>query len=506
MTRLALPSLLALGFALGAPLLTGCGSDDAADVDADVTGPDAAAGATRCTAVWDELATHYADAGAVGTCASARGLEIAGSLMNLVGVTIDNNGATMVPCAEVRCDAAYAYIVSNDLPHYDFVQTTPNALAEDIQVYRIPLAPQVPAAAGATAIAGLDGCAAAYDNFLAGTVPAREPAGFCATGASGRLTETLASGAATYAQIACLGSVGALIDGVSINGPNEAQVPDPFGNPAFAYPDAYGGTYGAGAALDLCGGHTGQNMHFHAVHEACFAVDDAGAPASSYIEAVSTWTQRGMIDDACTEESPVVGWAFDGHPIKGPCVCVARDGAGACTSVKHARSGWLYQGLASSGNSPGEVAALGLEGDACTSDTDCCPGGAATCNFGCNHVVVAGGDAGTAVAKQCTLLDYAWCTSAYVDRTATSTAAEDFVYMDRCNGLDSGDGYAYHATGTFPLLLGCYHGVPAAQAAGGGGGGGGQLPACQGGQTTMCCGDGDCEGPETAANCVADCA
>jgi hypothetical protein len=33
----------------------------------------------------------------------------------------------MHPCVEARCDANYAYIASNNLPHYDFVQTTPNA-------------------------------------------------------------------------------------------------------------------------------------------------------------------------------------------------------------------------------------------------------------------------------------------------------------------------------------------------------------------------------------------
>jgi hypothetical protein len=34
---------------------------------------------------------------------------------------------------------------------------------------------------------------------------------------------------------------------------------------------------------------------------------------------------------------------------------------------------------------------------------------------------------------------------------------------------------------------------------------GGMLPMCQPGQTSMCCGDGMCDGPETKTNCPADC-
>jgi hypothetical protein len=79
--------------------------------------------------------------------------------------------------------------------------------------------------------------------------------------------------------------------------------------------------------------------------------------------------------------------------------------------------------------------------------------------------------------------------------------------LDRCNGRDlPGGGYAYYATRTFPYFVGCYHGTPRTQTTGGGGGGGMTLPMCRPGQTSMCCGDGTCEGPETAANCAADCA
>ncbi|MEZ4450361.1 MAG: YHYH protein [Nannocystaceae bacterium] len=76
-------------------------------------------------------------------------------------------------------------------------------------------------------------------------------------------------------------------------------------------------------------------------------------------------------------------------------------------------------------------------------------------------------------------------------------------FLDRCNGhVGPGGDYHYHATDTFPYILGCYTGTPAV---GGSGIGGEQPPMCQMGQTTMCCGDGTCEGPETAMNCPADC-
>lgn len=222
---------IAIGFAA-------CGGEDSSDEDGEGgiggragsggTGGNGGSANTTCAAVWAELATYYADAGQVGMCESERGALIASSLMNLVGLEIDNNGEVMNPCVEVQCDADYAYIVSNDLPHYDFVQTTPNALAEDIQVYRIPLTPSAPSATGATDIASMTGCQDAYDAFFRGQAPNTEPAGFCtATQNGATLTESLESGQAVYSRILCLGSIGATISGVNVNGPNEATMPDP---------------------------------------------------------------------------------------------------------------------------------------------------------------------------------------------------------------------------------------------------------------------------------------
>lgn len=49
----------------------------------------------------------------------------------------------------------------------------------------------------------------------------------------------------------------------------------------------------------------------------------------------------------------------------------------------------------------------------------------------------------------------------------------DATYLDECNGHEGpGGDYHYHATETFPYILGCYHGVTDGSGAGGGGTGG----------------------------------
>ncbi len=64
---------------------------------------------------------------------------------------------------------------------------------------------------------------------------------------------------------------------------------------------------------------------------------------------------------------------------------------------------------------------------------------------------------------------YAWDANEYVEKA-------DAVYLDECNGHVGPNGdYHYHATNSFPYLLGCYTGTPSADAGGGdptGGGGG----------------------------------
>jgi hypothetical protein len=466
----------------------------------------------QCYDGWDDLLDLYPDAGALGDCPAGPGFTVLRSLLVVDGLTIDNDGTPMTPCVEARCDADYAYIASNDLPHYDFVPITPNALTEAPGIVRVPLAPAAPGdAVAADGPEVQDGCVDAYDQYVAnsGQATAREPSGLCVMADADvpYLRETLASGeTSTTHKINCLGTIAVLINGVVVCGPNEAGNPDPYGNPFFYMPDLAGEPYveGMSPALDLCGGHTGGSMHYHGANAACFVQAPDGTPANSYAAASQAWDLEQMLQGPCSEPSPILGWSPDGYPIKGPCVCADAD----CTTVKRARSSWVYSGLGSWGDP--QDGDLATENQPCTSDDDC---GGQTGNFRCAPVLVGdAGDAGTVVEKRCALLDYSWCTHRHVDRS-THGGAADFLYLDRCNGHEGPDGYAYHATASFPYVQACYHGVPAEISVGGMGmddgppmDGGMDPPMCMQGQMMMCCGDDNCDGPETADNYPEDCA
>ncbi|MBK6576924.1 MAG: YHYH protein [Sandaracinaceae bacterium] len=464
---------------------------------------------TACTELLTRVGEAYTLSGALRDCSTVSGgAAVADSLMNLDGITIDNEGTAMTPCIAVLCDDDAAYVASNALPHYDFVATTPNALVENAFIYRVPLTPAPFASnAGATDAASINGCATAYTQYLTAPTVAtqNEPSGLCARGAATLISDTEDGVTHVYQQIPCLNTTGFVISGSPVFGPNEAGVPDPFGNPGYNYPNDTSDDYGNGAALDFCGGHTANAMHYHAAIDACFERDSSGAPANSYAGATAGWDLAASMTDACSEPSGVVGWSPDGYPIMGSCVCVARDDAGACTEVRRARSGWAYNGLGVWGADAGEAAALGVEGSSCTTDDDCCTG--ADCNFSCSVTVVPTSvGTNTEVGRRCVLVDYAWCTHQYVRRDEKLPAGEDYVYLDRCNGFEGPDGYAYYATLTFPYLTGCLRGAADDYVADLGDGGMNMngLPMCTVGQT-MCCGDDICGGPETAQNCAADC-
>lgn len=495
-------------------------SETTGDGDTDPTG-----GPSACAEdLWGDLTTRYADATAVGSCDGVEGASvIVGSLMNMEGITIDDGqGNSLAPCVEARCDADYVYIASNGLMHYDFVQTTPNALAAHTFIYRVPLVPTAGTAA-VDADASLLGCVDAHDTYVANPAQGTdsEPSGRCiATGGSERISFSVGGDTQSYDKIYCLDTIGTMISGVPVFGPNEAGMPDPWGSPIFFYPDAAGEEYVdpnnlmAGAALDLCGTHTGDTAHAHGVLEACFELAADNTPANSYASAASTFDFQAGLEGACDEESGIVGWSMDGHPIKGPCVCLARDEQGSCTDVRRARSSWAYLGLSSWGDeqgaSPDSQNYLGSEGNACSDDADCCSGG--ECELACNWAVFddAGAPGGSVVDKRCVVKDYSWCTHRYVDRGGEQ--ADAFVYLDPCNGYEGPEGYAYHTTMSFPYVQACYRDQPSdsvGPTAGGGmmmgGGGGGEGENCMPGQTSMCCGDGVCDGPETAQSCPGDC-
>ncbi len=476
--------------------VTGTDADTEDDAGGDTDSPDVA-----CPDI--VVSDYYPDVTA-GACTSEAGLAIASTMLNLEGITIDNDGEAMTPCMRIECDDDYAYVVSNNIAHYDFVVLTPNPLTESPGVYRIPLEPSAPAGTDATDVGTFTGCEDTYLSYVAGDGPGDEPGGYCGDG-------YIAATEGTYAQMPCLSEFAVLSNGVVANGPNEGDV-GVWGDPGLEPVNELAPP--PGASLDYCGAHTGMSMHYHSVNEACFEANDANEPTFSYAEVGTRWDALGFITDECTEPSGIVGWSFDGYPIKGPCICVDRADDGSCSSVKRARTSWVYRGLSDHRPEDAEVdESLRVEGLACTDTEECCadtPDGE-FCDFGCNNVVVDGENAGSDVQQICTNVRYAWCTRGYEEGLADEdVSGEEFVYLDRCNGYDSPDGFAYHAISLFPYIQSCYRGEPAEQSAGGGGGGGGdggggEATPCEDGQRSGCCGDDVCDGPETVDNCAEDC-
>jgi hypothetical protein len=225
------------------------------------------------------------------------------------------NAAYPAPTLNVSCDGTTVTVQSNGIPGYRFVATTPNPLRAQNYNWRFP---QNPAQAARTT-----------------TIP-------------------------------LLGPVGIAVNGLPFYGPNEAQMPHPYGDPVY------------NQLLDYCLGHTAQrgDYHYHALLVKCLV--------------------SGAADG---KPSPIIGYAFDGFPIYGPYGCVDA----ACTRVVKFQSGW-------------------------------------------DRV----GDPRT----------YAWNAHRYTQKSGET-------YLDQCNGHVGPDGtYHYHATDTFPYILGCYRGT--AMANGGG--------------------------------------
>jgi hypothetical protein len=112
-------------------------------------------------------------------------------------------------------------------------------------------------------------------------------------------------------------------------------------------------------------------------------------------------------------------------------------------------------------------------------------------------------------------------------RPSTSTYpmgafTQDYEYVAGSGDLDECNGrmgvtpefpcgiYHYYITDTYPFITRCEKGTPKGGGmmmggSGSSGSGGMGPPPCMPGQTSMCCGDNTCDGPETADNCPADC-
>ena len=156
------------------------------------------------------------------------------------------------PLVEASCEGEEMVVRSNGIPHYEFVQVTPNPLLERNTEYRLPTKPRM----------------------------AEEPI-----------------------PIPLLGGIGVAVNGIAIFGPNEGPVPaeEQFGDPVF------------NAIMDACMGHTALEYHYHAMVQRC----------------LSTGVKDG-------EPSPILGFGYDGIPIRGPWGCVDGD----CKEVVRHRSSW----------------------------------------------------------------------------------------------------------------------------------------------------------------------
>lgn len=422
--------------------------------------PTLTASSTTCGGMWDEITTLYPSATNVGACTGVAGAQsIINSLMDVSGILVKPlGGQNIESCLEVRCDPTYVYVATNNLGHYQFSTNNPRPSSETRYLYRIPMQRTAIGTPGQSQNAAtLTGCTSAYDQYLAfpDTSTMGEPSGYCAANAmqsNTYLYDEAVGGARTYyRKVRCLTTNGFVNSGVNIISSTESSN-GIFGSPAYYYPSTSGQNYEGTAdgvpSIDLCGGHG----HHHAANERCFALDSDRTPLYSYSQATSTFNFQTWLDSACTEVSGIVGYMFDGTPIKGPCICMARDGGGNCTSIKRARSAYVYAGLNVWGDDPDEETALGLEGMSCSSDNDCDDD-----HFQCAWGVFDDDSApgGTTVARRCVMVNYAWCTNAYVNRSSEDVSATNFVYLDRCNGITGADGYAYHATGSFPYVPSC---------------------------------------------------
>ena len=209
-------------------------------------------------------------------------------------------------------------VESNSMPHFTFVSMTPNALEESDNVWEIPLHP---------------------------------------------------AEAAATSDIPLLGQVAFTVTGLPIFGPNEAEFPDPYGDPVY------------NGITDGCFGHTAFEYHAHALEERCLTDDGLVS---------EPWT---VAEPSAAEPSPIIAWALDGFPIYGPRGCLDDD----CSDVVTFTSGYVQTGDPST---------------------------------------------------------YAWDNHRY-------EASADPTVLDACNGRVGPDGtYRYHATDTFPYVLGCYRGTP----------------------------------------------
>jgi hypothetical protein len=162
------------------------------------------------------------------------------------------------PRVEGVCEGDDFVIRSNGIPHYEFVQITPNPLTEQKNEIRVPRHPKI----------------------------AEEPT-----------------------SIPFLGTTGIAVNGIVLYGPNEGPVPavERFGDPIF------------NAIMDECMGHTADQYHYHALNQLCLTDGvKEGAPSPVLGYALDGFAIRGPLGCADANCSEVIryesSWEMTGDP------------------------------------------------------------------------------------------------------------------------------------------------------------------------------------------------
>ena len=162
------------------------------------------------------------------------------------------------PKVEASCEGDEFIIRSNGIPHYEFVQITPNPLTVQENVFRLPRHPKL---------------------------------------------------AKNHEKIPFLGKVGVAVNGISLFGPNEGPVPavERFGDPIF------------NSIMDECLGHTANEYHYHALNQPCLTdgvKEGAPSPILAFaLDGFPIFGPLGCTDGDCSEviryES---SWEMTGDP------------------------------------------------------------------------------------------------------------------------------------------------------------------------------------------------
>jgi hypothetical protein len=216
-----------------AVLVTSCGSTDTSETGT-IT-PEVGSSTTEANPGTSE-ANNGVSTSVYGDCPSGTFLSVS---------DFDGPGGDYPdPELTVTCDDDVMTVETNNIPHYTFVAITPNDLTAQEDVYTIPLNP----------------------------VYAEE---------------------ATAAPL--LGSIAVAVNGGSINGPSEADIPadQAFGDPVY------------NGILDACLGHVGMSYHFHALVETCLATSvdtESASPVLCWsIDGFAIHGGRGCLDSECAE-------------------------------------------------------------------------------------------------------------------------------------------------------------------------------------------------------------